>query len=388
MKKRACVLMTFLAASLALSACSSSASDSTQGNTSTETKGETAGDGETEEKETEANEKEKDGTVSLTIEESIANQMRFSSVSNKGYYSFYAEGTTLYAAPNVANDGFWRYAKLAAEGTAGSEIRQIQLAHYPETELILDSEGKLWYGGESFFDRYNIRYFDSFYVTNAGYEQLVAGVTEEGTVVYRSAMSMDGKPEEIEGLENVKYVDVFWDDIAAVREDGTVVFISGDDRIELEDWSDIAMVYVDGSRDDYTEIIGLKKDGTITAKALVGEPSYPEEILSWTDIVHVIRGNDYVAGLKSDGSFVYALEEDASEYSINHCKETFEVWTNVIAAGEDAAITADREALGDARLLSFGWNLKNPPTDLTEALLGEYNGDYHCNIVYELPEIP
>lgn len=260
----------------------------------------------------------------------------------------------------MANDGFWRYAKLAAEGTAGSEIRQIQLAHYPETELILDSEGKLWYGGESFFDRYNIRYFDSFYVTNAGYEQLVAGVTEEGTVVYRSAMSMDGKPEEIEGLENVKYVDVFWDDIAAVREDGTVVFISGDDRIELEDWSDIAMVYVDGSRDDYTEIIGLKKDGTITAKALVGEPSYPEEILSWTDIVHVIRGNDYVAGLKSDGSFVYALEEDASEYSINHCKETFEVWTNVIAAGEDAAITADREALGDARLLSFGWNLKIP----------------------------
>ena len=102
-------------------------------------------------------------------------------------------------------------------------------------------------------------------MTNAGYEQLVAGVTEEGTVVYRSAMSMDGKPEEIEGLENVKYVDVFWDDIAAVREDGTVVFISGDDRIELEDWSDIAMVYVDGSRDDYTEIIGLKKDGTITA---------------------------------------------------------------------------------------------------------------------------
>lgn len=143
--------MTFLAASLALSACSSSASDSTQGNTSTETKGETAGDGETEEKETEATEKEKAGTVSLTIEESIANQMRFSSVSNKGYYSFYAEGTTLYAAPNVANDGFWRYAKLAAEGTAGSEIRQIQLAHYPETELILDSEGKLWYGGESFF---------------------------------------------------------------------------------------------------------------------------------------------------------------------------------------------------------------------------------------------
>ena len=57
-------------------------------------------------------------------------------------------------------------------------------------------------------------------------------------------------------------------------------------------------------------------------------------------------------------------------------------------AAEEAAITADRELLGDARLLSYGWNLENPYTDPEAARLeGEYDDDMHAVLLTRLPEV-
>lgn len=396
MKKRNLVPMIVLASSLALMACSGGEDTSKEAGQEQEAnQEEEAEEGEGKEDQDEEEMAEEDGSeeaaetvkADLTIEEAIENNMRF---SGKGYYSMYAEGTTFYAAPNAVSDtrSFSRYAELVSDGTAGSQIRQIQTADYSDMELILDSEGRLWYGGEQIFKDYNIQYFDCFFVTSAGYGQDVAAVTADGGVVYCSAKSTDSEVHTAEGLENVKYVDSFWDRMAVVRQDGTAAYMAGGEVTELEGWTDIAMVYLNGEQDDYSELIGLKQDGTLVAQAMVGTPQYPEEILSWTDIVQVIRGNEYVAGLRSDGSFVYALEAEASDHTKELCEETYGTWTNVVAAAEEAAITADRGLLGDAQLLSYGWNLENPYVDAEAAQLeGEYDDDAHSVMMTRLPEV-
>ena len=390
MKKSNLVRMMTLAAMVALTACSGGGNtEKGAGQEQEASQVEEAGEEMEEETGAEGQEGENSERVKAnwTIEEAIENHMHF---SGKGFYSMYAEGTTLYAAPNAVSDtgSFSRYAELVSEGNAGSQIRQIQTEDYGDTELILDSEGRLWYRGEQIFDDYSIQYFDCFFVTSSGYAQNVAAVTSEGNVVYCSAQSTDSEVYTAEGLTNVKYVDAFWDEMAVVRQDGTAAYMAGDTVTEMEGWTDMAMVYLNGEQDEYSEIIGLQKDGTLEAQAMVGTPAYPEEILSWTDIVQVIRGNKYVAGLKSDGSFVYALEEDAGDSTKELCEETYGTWTNVMAAAEEGAITADRELLGDARLLSFGWNLENPYTDEKAAQLeGEYDDDMHAVMLTKLPEI-
>lgn len=403
MKKRIFVPMAAFAASVALTACSGGADASQEAGQEQEANqkaGQEANQETGQKQEGESpdgqenveegkNSEAAAGTekANWTIEEAIENHMRF---SGKGFYSMYAEGTTLYAAPNAVSDteSFSRYAELVSEGTAGSQLRQIQTADYSDMELILDFEGRLWYCGEQIFDDYNIQYFDCFFVTNAGYTQNVAAVTADGTVVYCDAQSLDSEVNTAEGLTNVKYVDAFWDDLAVVRQDGTAAYMDGGEVTELEGWTDMAMVYLNGDQNDYSELIGLKQDGTLVAQAMVGTPEYPEEILSWTDIVQVIRGNEYVAGLKSDGSFVYALEADAGDYTKELCEETYGTWTNVMAAAKEAAITADRELLGDARFLSYGWNLENPYTDPEAARLeGEYDDDMHTVLLTRLPEV-
>lgn len=204
MKKRNLVRLTVLAAAMALTACSGGKDTANEAGQEQEAGQEkTAQEGADQEKEAEeeAQGEEKDleaeepagmAKANLTIEEVIDNQMRF---SGKGYYTMYAKGTTLYAASNAVSDtrSFSRYAELVTEGTAGSQIRQIQTADYSDMELILDSEGRLWYGGKQIFEDYNLQYFDCFFVTSAGYTQNVAAVTKEGTVVYCSA-ARTGQP--------------------------------------------------------------------------------------------------------------------------------------------------------------------------------------------------
>lgn len=166
MKKRNLVLMMALAASMSLGACSGGGDAEKSAGLGQETVNQENGSGESAGEET-AEEEEKVGEAGetakadWTIEEAIENQKRF---SGKGFYTMYAEGTALYAAPNAVNDtrSFSRYAGLVSEGTAGSQIRQIQTEDYGDTELILDAEGRLWYGGKQIFDNCNIQYFDCF----------------------------------------------------------------------------------------------------------------------------------------------------------------------------------------------------------------------------------
>jgi hypothetical protein len=164
-----------------------------------------------------------------------------------------------------------------------------------------------------------------------------------------------------------------------VREDGTAAWLwanEEDDIQELEGWSDIAMVYVNGDLDDYWNVIGLKKDGSLVSETVYGtETCCPEEVHSWSNIVDIVWTYNCVAGLKSDGSIVYAMNDRSDT---NFYIETFGVWSNVMAFTESGAITADNTLLGKARSLVYGWNLTKPWVD-DEAAYREHNSDDETN---------
>ena len=170
MKKRNLVLALAFTAAAALTACSGGSGEAASGQNQEGEQAEKEGEDEAGEEAREEEEPQEEAAetakANWTIDEAIANQMRF---HGQGFYTMYAEGTCLYAAPNAESDtgSFSRYAKLVSEGTAGSQIRQIQTAAYSDAELILDSGGRLWYDGEQFFEGYNLQYFDCFYATSA-----------------------------------------------------------------------------------------------------------------------------------------------------------------------------------------------------------------------------
>ena len=316
-----------------------------------------------------------------TIDEAIENKMRFAcntaplyAVDNKLYAS-YTSGFGYRCLP--------QYTRLVTGGEASPEIREIRLDEYASCVVVLGEDGKLWYDNQSIFSDYRVKYFDFFHFDNTPYTQVLAAVTEDGRLAWAdSKLLRDSpgiKPHLVQGAKNVKYAAAFWGVIAFVREDGTAAWLwanEEDDIQELEGWSDIAMVYVNGDLDDYWNVIGLKKDGSLVSETVYGtETCCPEEVHSWSNIVDIVWTYNCVAGLKSDGSIVYALNDRSDT---NFYIETFGVWSNVMAFTESGAITADNTLLGKARSLVYGWNLTKPWVD-DEAAYREHNSDDETN---------
>lgn len=324
-------------------------------------------------------------TANWTIEEAIENHMRFSC---KGSSSLYAVDTKLYASTNsmmMAKGSFQNYVELVASGEASSTIRQIQIESYQYETMILDSNGKIWYRRKNIFPKYNITYFSCKSTSGSGTPCVLAAVTDEGKVIWDNAYSLE-KPKEQEGLEGVKYVDVSKNIIAYVREDGTAGYCkAGQECHEIEGWNDIAMVFFGGK----DVVLGLKKDGTLVAETCEGgEALYSPEILSWRDIVYVDWGFNFVAGLKSDGSVVYALDSGVSN---SERAAVLDNWSNVMVLstfGDIGAITADNVLLGDAQDLVYAWNLTQP-WEGNEAALREHIEDEknHRTYTEKLAEI-
>lgn len=289
-----------------------------------------------------------------TIEEAIENHMRFFCQSA---LSLYAVDTKLYASYNAVNaEGYLqRYANLVASNGASPAIRQIQ----PDG-MFLDSNGTIWYKNTSIFRDYNITYFSRL-------GSLVAAVAEDGRVIWDDGYEMKN-PKEQEGLESVKYIDIQDNIIAYVREDGTAgYFRAGKECREIEGWSDIAMIYFGND----SVILGLKKDGTLVAETIEdGEAHYSQDILSWTDIVYVYRGSAFIAGLKSDGSIVCALDDNANEHNADYVAP-LSTWNNVMTLsvwGNLGAITTDGTLLEDAQWLVYAWDLAQPWEGIDAAL--------------------
>lgn len=320
-------------------------------------------------------------TADWTIDEAIENHMRFAC---EGSYSLYAEDTKLYASFNsVMDSGCFAYAGLVNSGEASPTIRQVAIENYRYNCFILNSNRKLWFKGKNVFPDCNIRYFSCKSISSSGTSEVLAAVLDDGTVVWDTAYSLQ-KPKMQEGLEGVKYVATYKRLIAYVREDGTAGYcFAGGECHDIESWNDIAMVFL---RYDET-IFGLKKDGTVLAEAIEdNETHHSQEILSWSDIVYLSIGYNFVAGLKSDGSLVYAMDDDADEPSENHPTVALQTWSNIMVCNADGAIAADHTLFGKARQLVYAWNLTEPLSNVEDALR-EYTEDNHSHYTEKLAEI-
>lgn len=316
-----------------------------------------------------------------TIEQAIRNNMRYAAVGN---YILYAdEENVLYASNNATLDtgALSRYAQLVTDGEAGSSIAEIEMVTYSQTELILDTQGNLWYNGASVFPGYSIVYFDAFYNTSAGYQQLIAGVTEDGQVVYRSSKQNnweeDGSDIQVmPDWNQARYVSVYYSSILAVNQDGTVVCSKVDENgvTFVSSLQDVAFVWTSGNSDNLETIVALKNDGTLAA---YGE--YPEEILGWTNLVYLNVYPDAVVGVQKDGTCLQAGRTD----------EDRAAWSNVMAFSSESAITADGQLLGLARQLVYAWDLDQPwdPATGRDKALQEYTEENHSKNRETLPSL-
>ena len=102
----------------------------------------------------------------------------------------------------------------------------------------------------------------------------------------------------------------------------------------------------------------LKRDGTVcyvsTSKRSVEEKAF-ENVLKWKDIVSIAVGNNGIAGLKADGTVVYAGDDTKGQEA---CLE----WEDIIAIAmgdeyvvglrEDGAVVST-----SAGNLTAGWNI-------------------------------
>jgi len=395
MKNKAFTIM-LASIMLALTACGSTSESTADNSTSVGQETDNAGNADTNTQEdgsdadnTSSTAGKSFQTVNLTIEDAIDNHMRYVC---EGYYSLYAKDNLLYSSGNCFGS-FYSYLWNVSNGEAGTQVKQVDITDYTQYGILLDTDGNLLYNGMNFFEGYNVAYFSCFVINNVDPQRLVA-VTSDGDI-YIVNPSDPEEPRHVDGLQNVKYVDVSCETIAFVREDGSAGYAIGYSEIhELDGWSDISMIYIYGRDDEFTDVVGLKSDGTLVMETIDGSGSItPNDLLSWSDIVYVDLGYGYVAGLQSNGSYVYAISDELDEYSAKELEESYGTWTNVIAGSSSGAIGADGTLYGLAQQLAYIWDLTEPVSEDWEGAdalqaeeyeLDEHNQEYSLT----LPTIP
>ena len=88
---------------------------------------------------------------------------------------------------------------------------------------------------------------------------------------------------------------------AAVRTDGTVLAAPEELAGIIGNWTGMKKIVI---ADRW--ILGLKRDGTVLTAGLAGVT--PPDLSGWTEIVDIGGGYDYCAGVKEDGTVVFAGE--------------------------------------------------------------------------------
>ena len=150
--------------------------------------------------------------------------------------------------------------------------------------------------------------------------------------------------------------------IAAVRNDGTVVYAGGNEQIsaDISTWTNIISVYgadydppSESEQGDVSYMVGLRSDGTV-AWAGFDENIDEYELQNWTDIVDLAVGRDHIVGLRSDGTVVVNGRNDDGECDVSD-------WTDIVDVeiGEDSyyggACTLGLKS--DGTVVATGWNL-------------------------------
>ncbi|MBR5960288.1 MAG: hypothetical protein IKZ98_04775 [Clostridia bacterium] len=86
---------------------------------------------------------------------------------------------------------------------------------------------------------------------------------------------------------------------AAVRKDGTVLAAPAELSELIGAWTDMAKIVIGENW-----VLGLKRNGTVLSAGMAG--TTPPDVSRWSDIMDLGTGRDYCVGVKSSGSVVFA----------------------------------------------------------------------------------
>ena len=156
-------------------------------------------------------------------------------------------------------------------------------------------------------------------------------------------------------------ISVYGNGMAAVRNDGTVVYAGTDEVIaeEVGLWTDIASVYCMTYSTLWTSdtasqfLVGLRSDGTVTYTGANGKFD-TSEISGWTDIVDLAVGNEHIVGLKSDGTVVAVGDNLLKQCDVSD-------WTDIVDVeiGTGIGGTCTLGLKSDGTVVATGRNLYN-----------------------------
>lgn len=166
-------------------------------------------------------------------------------------------------------------------------------------------------------------------------ESHVAGLKRDGTVV---AVGSNNKGQlHVQGWTGITALATGTDFTLGLRADGTVL-VAGDFTYAatksslseaLSSWTDIVAIATASNR----LVLGLKADGTV-----VYFSSFTFHVENWTDIVSIAASENYVAGLRSDGTVVTAVLEEFKG-DISKSALAVEKWTDVTSIFIDSNTT-------------------------------------------------
>lgn len=171
-------------------------------------------------------------------------------------------------------------------------------------------------------------------------------------------------------IQHQKIINAIQRSISANK--GYIVAINSDGKIETSNlvqiqndifanWTDIISVapYYDGSHNDLTFVVGLKKDGTVVVSpystpsgkqmaspALKANQNATKWLTQWTDIIAIEYTSNRWTGLKADGTVVTAGQTTLRNVNKEAEKIKVDEWNDVVAISSAAQHTVALKSNG------------------------------------------
>lgn len=153
--------------------------------------------------------------------------------------------------------------------------------------------------------------------------------------------------------------------IVGLRSDGTVIAAGSDwdDRCDVGNWKDIVAI---SCGDNYT--IGLHVDGTVV---ITGEYKSQFDVENWRDIVAVDGDSRHMVGLRADGTVAVVshvdeednVEEDYEEYEEEKFWGKVSDWSNIVSMDRGEDFMVGLRADGTVAVAENDWKIEDDVED-------------------------
>lgn len=226
--------------------------------------------------------------------------------------------------------------KLSGEPYEGQEAmeswsRLKQVAISDEHVVALDEDGRVYSAGQNANLQCEINGTEDVRYIDAGMKCSLC-VMEDGTVRVFGVME-EGCREELEKEENVRAVAIGDHHVAVLHKDGTAAAYGENEmgQCELSGWKGVRQISA-----GYAFTVGLTEGGRLLY--IGDEGSDPGTEGTWENLAMVDAGSGYVAAIDKDGNAYGAGANTQGQCNVNSWKGI-----SAIAAGYDHTIGVDQQ---------------------------------------------